>query len=99
MAKITEKYGFIKTKEKMEVTFDGWDGKSYDGETRKMAVWTHPRFGDKKFVNLARVGGFERIDGTHYSIDAFFEITDEMVIEKATGIAHPVVTYYCSEER
>lgn len=99
MAKVTEKYGFIKTKEKMEVTFNGWDGKSYHGETRNMAVWVSEHHANKKFVNLARVGGFERIDGTHYSIDAFFEITDTMVIEQATGIAHPQVDYYMSFDR
>ena len=95
MAKVIEKHGFIKTKEMAEVTFNGWDGKSYDGEARRMAVWTCDRLPGRKFVNK-RQGGFERIDGTHYSIDAFMEITDHMVIEKATGIAHPEVEYYCS---
>lgn len=97
MTKSIEKYGFIKTNEKAVVTFNGWDGKSYDGESRRMSVWTHPAHPDKKFVNK-RQGGFERIDGTHYSIDAFFVITDHMVIEKATGIEHPEVDYYWSEE-
>lgn len=97
MATKTEKQGFTKTKERIEVTFNGWDGKSYDGETERMFVWTHPKMPGKKFVNK-RKGGFERIDGTHYSIDAFFVVTDNMVVEKATGVAHPEVDYYCSEE-
>ena len=97
MAAITEKHGFIKTNEKIEITFNGWDGKSYDGESRKMAVWTCPTIPGKKFVNK-RQGGFERWDGKHYSIDAFFLVTDNMVTEKATGIAHPEVEYYCDFE-
>ena len=91
------KYGFVKTSEKIEITFNGWDGKSYDGETRKMNVWVHPLHQGKKFVNKKQ-GGFQRIDGSHYRIDAFFEVTDNMVVEKATGIAHPEVEYYWSEE-
>ena len=92
-----EKYGFVKTNEKVEVTFNGWDGKSYDGETRRMAVWTCDKLPGKKFVNT-RQGGFVRFDGKRYSIDAFMLITDNMVVEKATGIAHPEVEYYCSFE-
>ena len=97
MTQTTEKYGFTKTNEKITVTFNGWDGKSYDGESRRMAVWTHPNHPGKKFVNKKQ-GVFERIDGTHYSIDAFFKVTDNMVIEKTTGIAHPEVDYYWSAE-
>lgn len=97
MAQIIEKYGFVKTKEIMAVTFNGWDGKSYDGESRRMAIWTNSKIPGKKFVNK-RQGGFERIDGTRYSIDAFFEVTDTMIVEKATGIAHPEVEYYWSAE-
>ena len=96
---IIEKQGFVKTSEKVEITFNGWDGKSYNGETRKLNVWKCERHPGKRFVNLARVGGFERIDGSHYSIDAFFVVTDRMVVEKATGIAHPEADYFCSEER
>ena len=94
---IIEKQGFVKTSEKVEVTFNGWDGKSYNGETRKMAVWTCDKMPGKKFVN-ARKGGFQQFDGKRYSIDAFFVVTDNMVVEKATGIAHPEVDYWCSEE-
>jgi len=92
-----EKQGFTKTREKMDVTFNGWDGKSYNGESQRLTVWVHPRHPGKKFVNK-RKGGFERYDGSHYSIDAFFEITNNMIVEKATGIEHPEVDYFCSEE-
>ena len=90
-----EKYGFVKTKEKVEVTFNGWDGRSYGGETRKMNVWISDKIPNKKFVYL-RKGGFQTIQGDTYKIDAVFEITDKMVVEKATGIAHPEVEYWTS---
>lgn len=85
-----EKFGFVKTNEKIEVTFGGWDGKSYDGETRKMNVWVCDKMPGKKFV-YKRQGGFENWDGGKYKIDGAFEVTDEMMVEKATGIEHPVV--------
>lgn len=94
---MNEKYGFVKTNEKMEVTFNGWDGKSYDGESKKMAIWTNSKHPGKKFVNKKK-GGFQRWDGTRYSIDAFFEVTDNMVINKLTGEAHPEVEYFWSAE-
>lgn len=95
--KLVEKQGFVKTNEKIEVTFNGWDGKSYNCETRKMNVWVCDKMPGRKFVNT-RKGGFERCDGKHYSIDAFFAVTDRMVVEKATGIEHPEVDYWCSVE-
>lgn len=92
-----EKFGFIKTKEKVEVTFNGWDGKSYDGESRIMNVWVCPTHPGKKFV-YKRQGGFTSIQGGTYKIDAIFEITDNMVVNKATDIAHPEVEYFWSED-
>lgn len=92
-----EKYGFVKTNEKVEVTFNGWDGKSYDGEARKMNVWVCKEHPTKKFV-YKRQGGFVSIQNGTYKIDAIFEITGNMIVEKATGIAHPVVELFWSEE-
>lgn len=92
-----EKYGFVKTKEKVEVTFNGWDGKSYDGESKVMNVWTCPTHPGKKFV-YKRQGGFVSAQNGTYKIDAVFEITDRMVENKKTGIEHPVVEYFWSEE-
>lgn len=91
-----EKFGFVKTSEKVVVTLGGWDG-CYDGESKKMNVWvcsTHP---GKKFV-YKRKGGFENISIGVYKIDAMFEITDEMVVEKSTGIAHPLAEYFWSDD-
>lgn len=94
MRKIYEKatnnmYGFVKTNEKVEITFNGWDGKSYDGETRKMNVWTCDNLPGKKFVYVRKT--FDRTKA-----DCFMIVTDNMVVEKTTGIAHPEVDYYIS---
>lgn len=40
---------FIETKEVIEITFLGWDGTGYDGEGKKMKVWTCNN-DDKKYV-------------------------------------------------
>lgn len=90
-----ERHGFVKTNEKVEVTFNGWDGNSYNGESRKMNVWVCPTIADKKFVYL-RKGGFESIQNGKYKIDAVFEVTDNMIVEKATGIAHAEAEYFAS---
>ena len=68
---------FTKTKEKVTFTFNGWDGKSYDGESRRATVY---RTSIKGFegVRLVKVG-----KGLHY-IDE-----DSAVVEKATGESHP----------
>ena len=68
---------FTKTRETVTFTFGGWDGKSYDGESRRATVY---RTSIKGFegVRLVKVG-----KGLHY-IDE-----DSMVVEKATGESHP----------
>ena len=70
-----------KTKEKVTFTFNGWDGKSYDGEIRTASVYrtSIPGF---ESVRLIKVG-----KGLHY-IDE-----DRMVVEKATGESHPEASW------
>ena len=68
---------FIKTKEKVTFTFNGWDGKSYDGESRRATVYRTTIKGFEG-VRLVKVG-----KGLHY-IDE-----NSMVVEKATGQSHP----------
>ena len=68
---------FTKTKEKVTFTFNGWDGKSYDGESRSASVYRTSIPGFEN-VRLVKVG-----KGLHY-IDE-----DSMVVEKATGESHP----------
>jgi len=96
-AKVTNNmYGFTKTKEKVEITFNGWDGKSYDGESRKMNVWVCESHPEKKFVHIRK--SFVNGSWGSYKADCFMMITDNMVVEKATGIAHPEVEYFTSYE-
>ena len=72
---------FTKTKEKVTFTFNGWDGKSYDGESRRASVYrtSIPGF---ESVRLVKVG-----KGLHY-IDE-----DSTVVEKATGESHPEASW------
>ena len=68
---------FTKTKEKVTFTFNGWDGKSYDGESRRATVYRTTIKGFEG-IRLVKVG-----KGLHY-IDE-----DSAVVEKATGESHP----------
>mgnify|MGYP000100779909 FL=1 len=72
---------FTKTKEKVTFAFNGWDGKSYDGESRTASVYrtSIPGF---ESVRLIKVG-----KGLHY-IDE-----DRMVVEKDTGESHPEASW------
>ena len=67
---------FKKTKERIRFTFNGWDGKSYDGESRCASVYCTNMKGyeDARFVKVGK--------GLHY-IDE-----DSSVLEKATGESH-----------
>ena len=67
---------FTKTKERIEFTFNGWDGKSYDGETRRACVYRTDMEGYRE-VRFVKVG-----KGLHY-IDE-----DSSVLDKATGECH-----------
>lgn len=47
-------HSFTKTKENVTVTFNGWDGKSYDGESRSARVLRSniPGYEDVRFISL-----------------------------------------------
>lgn len=67
---------FTKTAESVRFTFNGWDGKSYDGESRSARVYRTdiPGYEDARFVKV----------GKHLCyIDE-----DSSVLEKATGEYH-----------
>ena len=68
---------FTKTRESVRFTFNGWDGKSYDGESRSAKVYRTDLEGyeDARFIKVGK--------GLHY-IDE-----DSSVLEKATGEYHP----------
>lgn len=57
---------FEKTNKKATVTFNGWDGKSYNGEAVNRAIYTNRNLPGKKFV----VGYFKNSKCYH-------EITEE----------------------
>ena len=67
---------FHRTNEQITFTFNGWDGRSYDGESRSGHVYrtTLKGYEDVRFIKVGK--------GLHY-IDE-----DSSIIEKATGIAH-----------
>ena len=67
---------FFKTRESIRFTFNGWDGKSYDGESRSAKVYRTDLEGyeDARFIKMGK--------HLHY-IDE-----DSSVLEKATGEYH-----------
>ena len=72
---------FTRTKEKVRFTFAGWDGRSYDNESRSASVYRTDVQGyeDARFVKVGK--------GVHYIME------DEMRVEKATGEAHPEASW------
>ena len=67
---------FYVTDAKVVFTFNGWDGNSYGGETKTARIYKTKIKGYER-ASFVKVG-----KGVHY-------ITDYLVTEKATGIAHP----------
>ena len=68
---------FTKTREKVRFTFNGWDGKSYDGESRNASVYRTDFEGyeDARFIKV----------GNHLCyIDE-----ESSILEKTTGESHP----------
>ena len=72
---------FTRTKEKVRFTFAGWDGKSYDYESRSASVYRTdiPGYEDVRFIKVGK--------HLHYIME------DEMRVEKATGEAHPEASW------
>ncbi|QKN24262.1 hypothetical protein GJQ69_07035 [Caproicibacterium lactatifermentans] len=68
---------FTKTKESIRFTFNGWDGKSYDGESRSAKVIR------------CNIPGFESIRFIKVGKHLCFIDEDWMVTEKETGEQHP----------
>lgn len=78
---------FYKTSERITFTFNGWDGKSYNGESRNGYVYrtTLKGYEDVRFIKVGK--------GLHY-IDE-----DRSIIEKATGIAHKEAEWLINVKR
>ena len=67
---------FTKTKEKVTFTFGGWDGKSYDGESRSAKVIR---------TNLP---GYEEVRLVKVGKHLCYIEEDTSILEKATGEYH-----------
>ena len=78
---------FTRTRETVTFTFGGWDGKSYDGESRRARVLRTdiPGYESIRFIKVGK--------SLHYIME------DEMRIEKATGEAHPEASWLVDVER
>ena len=78
---------FTKTKESVTFTFMGWDGKSYDGESRKARVLRSniPGYEDVCFIKVGK--------SLHYILE------DELRLEKATGAMNPEASWLVDVER
>lgn len=78
---------FTKTKESIRFTFNGWDGKSYDGESRSAKVYrtSLPGYEEVKLIKV----------GKHL---CYIE-EDRMITEKATGEQHPEASWLVEVER
>ena len=72
---------FTKTHDKVRFTFQGWDGKSYDGESRNASVYR------------TAIKGFEDVRFTKVGKHVHYIEEDHMVVEKATGEAHPTASW------
>ena len=73
---------FAKTKERIQFTFNGWDGKSYNGETRWACVYRTNIKGyeDMRFVKVGK--------GLHYIDEG------SSVLEKSTGEFHKEAEWF-----
>lgn len=76
---------FVETKEKVTFTFGGWDGKSYNGETRTQNVFVCPTLPGKKFIK------FYSRRFKEYT----YHVVNENELHKISGV--PTVDYWCSE--
>ena len=83
-----EIHGFVKTRKRIEVATEGWDGKGYDGEARKFNVWTHEMHPGKAFIHHRK-----SFDGTKY--DIFHEVNFDETVADPDGIEHPTMFFGC----
>lgn len=78
---------FEKTNEKITFTFGGWDGKSYNGETRTSNVYVHPMLPGKKFIKFYSRRFREQT----------YHIVHEDDLHPITNV--PTVSYWASEDK
>ena len=78
---------FTKTKESVRLTFNGWDGKSYNGESRNAKVYrtSIPGYEEVRFIKVGK---------------ALCYIDEESkILEKASGEVHPEAGWIMDVER
>ena len=68
---------FTKTREKVRFTFNGWDGKSYDGESRTAGVYR------------TNISGYEHVRFIKVGKHLCYIDEERSILEKATGEHHP----------
>ena len=78
---------FKTTGERIEFTFNGWDGKSYNGESRSARV-IRTNFPGYESVRFVKVG-----KGLHYIEE------DRDILEKATGLCHKEASWLVDVEK
>ena len=78
---------FTKTNESIRFTFNGWDGKSYDGESRTARVIR---------TNLP---GYEEVKLIKVGKHLCYIDEERMITEKATGESHPEAEWLVEVER
>ncbi len=78
---------FHKTKEKVIFTFAGWDGKSYDGESRSAVVYR------------TDIEGFENFKFVKVGKHLHFINENHSVVEKATGESHHTACWIVDVQR
>lgn len=72
-----EDSGFEKTGKMVTVTFNGWDGKSYNGESRILSSYTNKDYPNKEFVRVIQkdVICYFAITGRLHPVSGISEIT------------------------
>lgn len=78
---------FKKTKETIRFTFNGWDGKSYDGESRNARVYR------------TNIQGYEEVRFIKVGKALCYIDEESMIIEKSNGEAHPEAGWIMDVER
>ena len=78
---------FRKTRESVRFTFNGWDGKSYDGESRNAGVYR------------TNIPGFEEVRLVKVGKSLHYILEDRMITDKATGEEHPEASWLVDVER
>lgn len=78
---------FYKTRESVRFSFNGWDGKSYDGESRNAKVIR------------TRMEGFEDMRFVKVGKNLFYLDEDRSILEKATGEYHVEAGWLIGVER